>query len=125
MAALSQSLVEWLDSLDDRGYTLPMPVTWVLKQNKWAAARHGLDAELIVDDKGTRRPARDLVRELVEELLPVARRLGCADELASIERIVANGASHERQRRVVAEGGTLADVVDHLAAEMESSLPSG
>ena len=124
MAALAQSLVEWLDTLDDRGYTLPAPATWVVRQNKWQAARHGLDAELIVDEKGARRPARDLVRELVEELLPVARRIGCADELASVEHVLTHGASHERQRAIVTEGGSLKDVVDHLAGELDASLPS-
>ena len=125
LAALAQSLVEWLDTLHDRGYTLPMPSTWVVRQNKWQAARHGLDAELIVDDRGARRPARDLVRELVEELLPVAGRIGCAEELRSLDRILEKGASYERQRAVVAEGGSLVDVVDLLADELDASLPSG
>ena len=39
-----------------------------MRQNKWLAARYGLDTELIVDDRGNRRPARDLVDELVDLL---------------------------------------------------------
>ena len=36
----------------DRGYTLPVPKGWVLRENKWRAARYGLDAEIIVDEDG-------------------------------------------------------------------------
>jgi carboxylate-amine ligase len=53
-----------------------------VRQNKWLAARYGLDTELIVDDRGNRRPARDLVDELVDLLGDTAARLGCSDELA-------------------------------------------
>src|SRR3989442_169449 len=49
IAALSQSLVEWMDSLADRGFALPHPRQWVVRENKWRAARYGVDAEIIVD----------------------------------------------------------------------------
>ena len=78
-AALSQCLVEWMDGLVDRGHSLPVPKGWVVRENKWKAARYGLDADIIVDDAGTLRPVRDALVELVEELAPVARRLDCAD----------------------------------------------
>jgi carboxylate-amine ligase len=65
MAALSQCLVTRLDTLLDRGYTLPMPKGWILRENKWRAARYGVDAEIILDEKGTLQPVRDAVRELV------------------------------------------------------------
>ena len=118
VAALAQSLVTRLDSLVDEGFTLPSPKEWILRQNKWRAARHGLDAELVVDEQGTRRPVRDALADLVDDLSPTARKLGCSDELASVADIVSKGASYQRQREVVASGGTLVDVVDHLVAEM-------
>jgi len=117
-AALSQCLVDWMDGLVDRGYSLPMPKGWVVRENKWKAARYGLDAEIIVDDAGQLRPVREALVELVEELAPVARRLDCADELASVLDVLAEGPSARRQREVVAAGGTLVDVVDALVEEL-------
>jgi glutamate---cysteine ligase / carboxylate-amine ligase len=122
-AALSQCLVEWMDGLVDRGYSLPVPKGWVVRENKWKAARYGLDADIIVDDAGTLRPVRDALFELVEELAPVARRLHCADELASVVDVMAEGPSARRQREVVAAGGTLVDVVDALIAELATDRP--
>jgi carboxylate-amine ligase len=125
LAALAQSLVDWLDSMMDRGYTLPVPREWIVRQNKWRAARYGIDAELITDDSGTRQPLRDAVQDLIEELTPTARRLGCADELASVRRILDAGSSASRQRAVVSNGGTLVDVVDSLVTELASDQLTG
>jgi carboxylate-amine ligase len=116
-AALSQSLVQLLDTQLDRGYTLPCPSAWVVRDNKWRATRYGLDAMVITDDYGSTAPLRDQLYELVHELEPVAERLGCAAELAVAFEVLDQGASYERQRAVVAGGGDLSDVVDALVAE--------
>ncbi len=117
VAALSQSLVHLLDTQLDRGYTLPRPAAWVVRDNKWRATRYGLDAMVITDDYGSTAPLRDQLYELVRELEPVAERLGCAAELAVAFEVLDRGASYERQRALVASGSELADVVDALAAE--------
>ncbi|CAL9533176.1 Putative glutamate--cysteine ligase 2 [Nocardiopsis dassonvillei] len=118
-AALSQSLVELFDHQLDRGYRLPSPPSWLVRDNKWRATRYGLDARVITDERGTTVPIRDDLYELVRELKPVATRLGCAEDLDQISEILDKGASYERQRAVIAEGGTLDDVVDMLAAELD------
>ncbi|RFU21708.1 glutamate--cysteine ligase [Geodermatophilus marinus] len=126
VAALSQCLVEQFDTQLDRGYTLPTPADWVLRENKWRAARYGLDADIVVDEKGTVRPVRQAISDLVEDLAPTARRLGCSAELADVERILAVGASYQRQRAAAAAaGGDLHAVVDSLLAELRGGLPSG
>ena len=124
LAALAQSLVEWLDTLVDRGYTLPVPREWTMRVNKWRAARYGVDADIIGDDQGTRIPVAQSIRELVEELSPVASRLGCLDELRSNLDVLDMGPSYVRQRRVVESGGTAVDVVDSLIREMETDVPT-
>jgi carboxylate-amine ligase len=123
MAALSQCLVHRFDMLIDRGYTLPVPKAWVVRENKWRAARHGIDASIIVDDNGATVPLRDAVAELVDELTPIARRLGCVAEVTDALGILERGPSYIRQREVVAAGGSLADVVDSLVAELRSDGP--
>jgi carboxylate-amine ligase len=126
VAALSQCLVEQFDGQLDRGYTLPTPTTWVIRENKWRAARYGLDADIVVDERGTVRPVRQAIAELVEDLEPVARRLGCEAELADVGRILSVGASYQRQRAVAAaHGGDLRPVVDSLLAELRDGLPAG
>jgi YbdK family carboxylate-amine ligase len=124
VAALSQCLVEQFDGQLDRGYTLPTPAGWVVRENKWRAARHGLDADIVVDEKGTVQPVRQAITELVEDLEPTARRLGCEAELADVRRILSVGASYQRQRAVAAaHDGDLKPVVDSLLAELRDGLP--
>ena len=122
VAALAQSLVAHLDALDDRGFTLPRHKEWVLRQNKWRAGRHGLETDLIVDQQGRLEPARQAITDLVEEITPAATRLGCADELAHVHRILEVGPSYERQRRAApdaVDGVTdLRPVVQSLIREL-------
>jgi carboxylate-amine ligase len=121
VAALAQCLVDRLDSEMDRGYTLPVPPAWIVRENKWRAARYGLDAEIVTDVHGTVRPVRQAIADLAEDLSPIARRLGCVPELRTIGRILDGGASYQRQRRVAAKSD-LTGVVDSLLAEMRSGL---
>jgi glutamate---cysteine ligase / carboxylate-amine ligase len=124
LAALAQSLVEWLDTLVDRGYTLPVPREWTMRVNKWRATRHGIGADIIGDDQGTRVALAEAIKELIEELTPVASRLGCLEELTSNLEVLERGPSYMRQRRVLDAGGTTSDVVDLLIREMETDQPA-
>ena len=117
VAAISQCLVQQFDNQLDRGYRLPAPSAWVVRDNKWRATRYGLDAIVITDDSGSTAPLRDELFELVHELEPVADRLGCAQELEVTSEVLDHGASYERQRALVANGGGLEDVVDALVTE--------
>ncbi len=117
VAALSQCLVQLFDAQLDRGYTLPNPAAWVIRDNKWRATRYGLDAIVITDDAGSTAPLRDELYELVRELEPVADRMGCADELCVVSDVLEDGASYERQRAITDSGGTLTDIVDALITE--------
>ncbi len=124
IAALAQCLVDQLNTQLDRGYSLPSPKSWVVRENKWRAARYGLAAELIVDEYGTTRPLAAAIEELVDDLAPLAHRLGCADELADVLTIVRGGASYARQRQVAAgSDGDLRAVVDSLLGEMQAGHP--
>ena len=123
VAAIAQCLVEQFDRELDRGYKLPEPKTWIVRENKWRAARFGLDADIVVDDKGTVRPVREAISDLVEELMPTAKRLDCVEQLDSVLRILARGASYQRQRDVAKENdGDLTAVVDSLVGEMRAGL---
>lgn len=122
-AALAQCLVERFDRQLEDGYTLPDPQPWLVRENKWRAARYGLDAEIVVDGSGRVRPVRQQLYELVDDLTPLARRLDCVDQLHYIPTIIEGGASYQRQRRAAeAAGGDLVAVVDSLLGEMSDGL---
>ncbi|NEE02929.1 glutamate--cysteine ligase [Phytoactinopolyspora halotolerans] len=123
IAALAQCLVHRLDHELDRGYTLPNPQSWVVRENKWRAARFGVDAEIIIDETGSTVPLRQAILDLTDDLAPIARRLGCADELARVEHLLRIGASYQRQRAIAeANDGDLTKVVDSLLEEMTTGL---
>ena len=117
VAALSQSLVQLFDAQLDRGYQLPSPSSWVVRDNKWRATRYGLDATVITDESGATAPLRDELYELVRELEPVAERLGCLDELQVASEVLEHGASYERQRAILAHVGEMNGVIDALVTE--------
>ncbi len=123
LAAMAQSLVTELVERIDSGEPLPDAPEWVVRENKWLAARYGADSSFIVDGQGERRPAGELIEELVDRLAPVAGRLGCRVELERVPEMLERGPSYFRQRRVVAEGGSLEDVVDLLVVEHRGGLP--
>jgi carboxylate-amine ligase len=124
VAAISQCLVDMFDREVDKGYTLPKPKSWVVRENKWRAARYGMDAEIITGENHSLMPVRQALRELVRDLSPTAERLGCLDELLRVQAVVDAGASYERQRSVAAAaGGDLTAVVDSLVQEFEDDRP--
>jgi len=125
VAAIAQCLVEMFDREVDKGYTLPRPKGWVVRENKWRAVRHGMDASIISGESHELVPVRDALRELVQDLGPTAERLGCLEQLQGVESIVEAGASYERQRAVAAaSGGDLTAVVDSLVEEFEKDAPT-
>lgn len=123
LVALVQALVVWLGEAYDDGRPLPLLRPWVVRENKWRACRHGLDADVILDDEGAHVPLREHVPDLLARLAPTAERLGCAAELAAVEPLFLRGnASYERQRRTYAETGRLDAIVRALAEELRADV---
>lgn len=121
IAALVQVLVEHLSRRLDDGETLPTLPPWFHRENKWRAARYGLDARVIADEGGTQHLIRDQVAELVDELAPVAVELNCAAEFSAVHEILDAGAGYERQLKIAdAADGDLREVVHHLIREFRS-----
>jgi glutamate---cysteine ligase / carboxylate-amine ligase len=123
IAALVQCLVAECSDRLDRGETLPTMQPWYVKENKWRAARYGMDAEIIVNAAGDERLVVDDVMDVVDRLEPVAERLGCAEALHGLDRIGVEGASYQRQLHVAAaHDGDLREVVRAQVAELRDSL---
>ena len=120
LTALTHCLVVDLERRLDAGEQLPTMPPWHVQENKWRAARYGLDAEIILDAAGNERLVTDDLDDLLERLSPLARELACEDELRLVAEIPKTGASYQRQRRVLAENdGNLVAVVDSVVRELE------
>ena len=118
VAAFVQVLVEHFSREMDEGRELEHLQPWFVRENKWRAARYGMDARVIVDASGTQRPVAEHLAETIEHLRPIAAELHCAREFAGIEAIAAGGASYARQLAVAdAADGDLRVVVQHLMRE--------
>jgi carboxylate-amine ligase len=123
LAALVQCLVEELSTSLDEGVEPPVMQPWFVRENKWRAARYGMETILIQNAAGDERLVRDDIRDLIVRLEPVAERLGCLDELHELDVILDRGASYERQLRVAARnGGSTKAVVSHLVAELRDGI---
>ena len=125
IAAFIQCLVDWMSTRLDAGEAVESMQPWFVRENKWRAARYGLDAEIITNAAGAESLVTDDVFRLIGILSPVAERLGCVDELRSLNRIITEGASYQRQLRVAeAHGGSLPAVVKSLSRELRTGLPA-
>jgi glutamate---cysteine ligase / carboxylate-amine ligase len=106
IAAVARALVLELAERHEAGEALPVHPTWRIAENRWSAARHGLDGTLADLDTGERVGTRDRLLGMLERL----ERLVDAEALATARALVAeNGAA--RLRRIAADGGV------HAAAE--------
>lgn len=104
VAAFVHSLVAHLAECSDGG-DLPAPVAaWRIAENRWSAARYGVEGELADLESGERRPTREVLEQSLDEVRPAAERMGSAELLDHARALVAeNGAV--RQRAVGAERG--------------------
>ena len=119
LVALTHCLVVDLAERLDRGEKLPTMPPWHVQENKWRAARYGLDAWIILDAESNERLLLEDLDDLLVRLEPVAERLRCLDDLALIREIPVRGASYQRQRKVAeATDGDLVAVVDSVVREL-------
>ena len=120
LVALTHCLIVDLDRRLDAGEQLPVMPPWHVQENKWRAARYGLEAIIILDADSNERLVTEDLDDLLTRLAPVAESLHCSSELAAVADIPRRGASYQRQRRVAeANGGDLGAVVDALVAELD------
>src|SRR6185436_12226189 len=122
IAAVAQAIIVKLHRLrrDNLGFRVYRRA--LIEENKWRAARWGLDGKLI--DFGKRRevPMRDLALELLEFVDDVVDGLGSRREVDYVKKILADGTSAERQVDVYRHTGDLRAVVQSLVEETRESV---
>src|SRR5246500_3430220 len=117
IAALSQAIVVKLHYLYTKNMGYRMYPRALIEENKWRAARWGVEGNLIDFGKQAEVPMRELGEELLDFVDDVVDDLGSRDALAPIERILREGTSAERQLKTYAETGDLKAVVRQIVEE--------
>ncbi len=122
LAALIQATVAKLYKLYAANQGFRLYRRALLMENKWRAARYGLDGKLIDFGKQKEVPERDLIREYLDFVDDVVDELDSREELNYIHEILENGSGADRQLRVFRETGDLKQVADYIMEETEFGL---
>ena len=122
LAALIQATVAKLYNLYAANQGFRLYRRALIMENKWRAARYGLDGKLIDFGKQKEVPARDLVHEYLDFVDDVLDDLDSREEINYIHNILERGSGADRQLQVFRETGDLKKVVDYIVDETEAGL---
>jgi glutamate---cysteine ligase / carboxylate-amine ligase len=109
-AVLVAGLLRGLGLTALRAPRVPPPADQVpvelVRAATWAAARYGLDGDLVDPRSGRAEPARDVVAALLEHVRPALEELGDRQLVEErTARLLADGNGATRQRAALQEGG--------------------
>jgi glutamate---cysteine ligase / carboxylate-amine ligase len=124
LAAYVQGLVKHYSEVYDAGRELPSYHRILTTENKWLAARYGIEAPVVdlLTGRRNRVPVAQLVRRALREIEPHARELGSERELEGIRDILARGNGADRQLRVFNANRDIVEVVSQIADATEAAL---
>jgi glutamate---cysteine ligase / carboxylate-amine ligase len=124
LAAYVQGLVKYYSDAYEAGRELPSYHRILTTENKWLAARYGLEAPVmdLVTGRRNRVPVAQLVRRALREIEPHARELGSDRELEGIREILNRGNGADRQLRIFNANRDIAEVVSEIADATEAAL---
>ena len=124
IAAYCQALVKQLCERYESGEPIPSYHRILTSENKWLAARYGLEAPVMNLGSGRRNriPIARQIRRTLTDLEPHARELGSERELEGILEILARGSSADRQLRIFNANRDIVEVVSEIADATEAAL---
>jgi carboxylate-amine ligase len=114
LAALVQAMVKELSEHFESGEALSTYPYEMLDENKWLAARHGLDGELVDLPSKDRVPTKELARRVVDRVRGHSQELGSESELAAIDDLLQRGNGATRQIVVYEANHDLREVVSEI-----------
>jgi carboxylate-amine ligase len=120
-AAFFQALVKMYSETYDAGRDVPSWHRVLVAENKWLAARYGLDAPVmdLATGRRNRVPVSQLVRRTLRDVEPHARELGSERELEGISEILSRGNGAAAQLRVWNANRDMVEVVKELSKTTE------
>jgi carboxylate-amine ligase len=119
LAALIQATVAKLYKLYAANQGFRLYRRALIMENKWRAARYGINGKMIDWGKQTQVPVRDLILEYLDFVDDVVDELGSREEIEYVHKIMESGSGADRQIRVFEETGDLKKVVDYIIEETE------
>lgn len=122
IAALMQCLVAKLYKLNQKNQTFKNYRRLFLNENKWRAARWGVEAKLIDFGKEEEVPFAQLINELLEFIDDVVDDLGCRTEVNYVYQMLEQGSGADRQLKVFEETGNLVEVAKYIVAQTSKGL---
>jgi carboxylate-amine ligase len=122
IAAITQAIVVKLHRLYTGNMSFRLYRRALIEENKWRAARYGIEGKLIDFGKEAEVPMRELAAELLEFIDDVVDDLGSRSACEYVNTILREGTSAERQLRVYQETGDLKAVVRHLVEETRGGV---
>ena len=122
IAALCQAVLAKLYQLHQQNLSFRHYSRALIMENKWRAARYGLDGKLIDFGKQQEVPLRDLMEEYLALIDPVVDELGSREAIDGVRKIMANGTGADRQLKVFEATADLKAVVDYMAEETAAGL---
>ena len=128
ITAFCQALVKHYSERFDAGEEIPSFHRILTTENKWLAARYGLEAPVMDLHSGRRNrlPVAQAIRRTLRLVEPHARELGSEAELAGIEQILRRGNSADAQLRVFNANRDIVEVVREIAGQTENvGVPVG
>jgi glutamate---cysteine ligase / carboxylate-amine ligase len=128
ITGLCQALVKHYSERFDAGEEIPSYHRILTTENKWLAARYGLDAPVmdLATGRRNRMPVAQAIRRTLRLVQPHARELGSSDALAGIEEILRRGNSADRQLRVFNANRDIVEVAREIAEHTEvAAAPVG
>jgi carboxylate-amine ligase len=127
LTAYCQALVKHFCEQYEAGEEIPSFHRILTTENKWLAARYGLEAPIMDLTTGRRNriPVAQVIRRTLRALEPHAKELGSERELDGVRDILARGNGADRQLRVFNANRDIVEVVQELAAATEAAgLPA-
>ena len=94
----------------------------LIMENKWRAARYGLNGKLIDFGRETEVPARELMLEYLEFVDDVLDELDSRSEVEYVRTMLDHGCGAERQLAGFEQTGDLKKVVEYMIAETQAGL---
>jgi glutamate---cysteine ligase / carboxylate-amine ligase len=117
ITAYCQALVKHYSERFDAGEEIRSFHRVLTTENKWLAARYGLEAPVmdLVTGRRNRMSVAQVVRRTLKLIAPHAKELGSEVELAGIDEILRRGNGADRQLRVFNANRDIVEVVREIA----------
>jgi carboxylate-amine ligase len=122
IAALMQCIIAKLSKLHQKNQSFRSYRRILINENKWRAARWGVEAKLIDFGRQEEVAFPTLITELLEFIDDVVDELGCRTEVNYVYQMLEQGSGADRQLKVYEETKDLKKVMEYIVSQTQKGL---